>query len=114
MLLAALRDGRKGVIQTALFNLWHKDKLSVTGKGQTAVICRNPDADSAVPLSSIEETIYQFITTASLNPTYFFQDKSLHKAVDLHLKPINRVLEGAHLKQTEEVQALGGRYYCLF
>lgn len=101
--LAALRDGRKGVIQTALFNLWQKDKLSVAGKEQTAVIHRNPNADHTVSLNPIEETIYQSITTSGQNPAYFFQDKALHAAIDIHLRPINRTLEGAHLKQTDAV-----------
>jgi uncharacterized protein (TIGR04222 family) len=98
--IAALRDGRKGVIQTALFSLWHKGDLSVAGKGRTAVIHRN-NFERSTPLNPIEETVYQFTSMFSRDPTYFFRNKSLHKAVDIQLKSINRTLEGAHLKKTE-------------
>jgi len=42
--IAALRDGRKGVIQTALFNLYNRELLTITGTGNTAQVQRNNSA----------------------------------------------------------------------
>jgi len=47
--IAALRDGRKGVIYTALFKLWNSELLTLSGKGHKATIYRTTNALNRQP-----------------------------------------------------------------
>ncbi|HHB92011.1 MAG TPA: TIGR04222 domain-containing membrane protein [Thioploca sp.] len=96
--IAALRDGRKGIIQTALFNLWQQKFLIVSGKNNMVKIRKKIIPDKQ-PKNSIEDIIYQF-TINPRKPTEFFTNASLRSRIDFHIKPINNTLENLHLKRT--------------
>ncbi len=96
--IAALRDGRKGIIQTALFNLWQQKFLIVSGKKNTVKIRKKIIPDKQ-PKNSIEDIIYQF-TINPRKPTEFFTNASLRSRIDFNMKPINNTLENLHLKRT--------------
>ena len=96
--IAALRDGRKGIIQTALFNLWRQKFLIVSGKKNTVKIRKKIIPDKQ-PKDSIEDIIYQFANNPR-KPTEFFTDAALRSRVNIHIKPINNTLENLHLKRT--------------
>ncbi|MFK5969890.1 MAG: TIGR04222 domain-containing membrane protein [Candidatus Marithrix sp.] len=96
--IAALRDGRKGIIQTALFNLWQQKFLIVSGKKNTVKIRKKIIPDKQ-PENSIEDIIYQFAHNPR-KPTEFFTDATLRSRIDSHIKPINSTLENLHLKRT--------------
>jgi len=97
--IAALRDGRKGVIHTVLFNLWHHQLLEVSGIGHNAKVSINRKVLDQQPANKFEETILNF---AKINrkPADFFTDTPLRRRIDKHIKPINQKLEKLHLKHT--------------
>ncbi|MEK7991252.1 MAG: TIGR04222 domain-containing membrane protein [Thiotrichaceae bacterium] len=97
--LAALRDGRKGVIHTALFNLWNRGLLASDRNSANPKVQRvNVATDD--PVGEIENAIYQFTWTAR-RPSEFFTDATLCKKIDPMIRPINRKLEKMHLKFKE-------------
>ncbi len=96
--IAALRDGRKGIIQTALFNLWQQKFLIVSGKKNTVKIRKKIIPDKQ-PKNNIEDVIYQFANNPR-KPTEFFTNATLRSHIDIHIKPINNTLENLHLKRT--------------
>jgi uncharacterized protein (TIGR04222 family) len=97
--IAALRDGRKGVIQTALFNLYNRELLTITGTGNSAQVQIN-DSATQKPEGAIEEVIYQFANQAR-KPAAFFKNTALQESLDKFLEPINQKLENMHLKPTD-------------
>ncbi len=97
--MAALRDGRKGVIQTALFNLWNRKLITASGKGNTVRIRRKIESNRH-PEGEIEHAIYKF-AHKTRKPTDFFTNIALRKQIDIYIKPINQTLEQLHLKRTE-------------
>ncbi|MDM8569315.1 TIGR04222 domain-containing membrane protein [Thiotrichales bacterium HSG1] len=96
--IAALRDGRKGVIQPALFNLWKQKFLITSGKKNTTKVRKKIIPDKQ-PVNGVEDAIYQFATNPR-KPIEFFTNPSLRSNIDLHTKSINKTLEGLHLKRT--------------
>jgi len=96
--IAVLRDGRKGVIQTALYNLWSQKFLIISGKKNTVKVRKKIIPDKQ-PSNSIEDVIYQF-TNNPRKPTEFFTNISLRLDIDKHVRPINKTLENLHLKRT--------------
>jgi len=97
--IAALRDGRKGVIQMALFNLWMHKLLMIKGRGNTVNVRRKAEINWHAS-GNIEKAIYQFAHT-SRKPTEFFTDSTLQKQIDAYINPINQRLEELHLKHTK-------------
>ena len=97
--IAALRDGCRGVIQTALFNLWNNNLITLTGKGNTSQI-RRVNSSSHQPENEIEEILYQF-ASIKRRPVDFFLDPNVIYRVDKQMKFINYTLEKFHLKRTE-------------
>lgn len=98
--LAALRDGRKGVIHTALFNLWHRGLLASDRNSSNPKVQR-VNVATEYPHGQIEDAIYQFTWTAR-KPTEFFTDTALRKKLDPLIRPMNRKLEKMHLKFKED------------
>ncbi len=99
--IAALRNGRKGVIQTALFELWHRKLITTRGKAHLAEIRKvNLATTKERPKNEIEQNIYNF-AHITRKPGDFFSDTTLRSNIDKHLKPINQRLEQLHLKQTD-------------
>ncbi len=98
--LAALRDGRKGVIHTALFNLWHRGLLASDRNSANPKVQR-VNVATDYPRGEIEDAIYQF-TWIARRPTEFFTDTALRKKLDSLIRPINRKLEKMHLKFRED------------
>ncbi|MCK5877058.1 MAG: TIGR04222 domain-containing membrane protein [Candidatus Marithrix sp.] len=96
--ISALRDGRKGVIQIALFNLWKQKFLITSGKKNTIKIRKKIIPDKQ-PTNNIEDTIYQFATNPR-KPIEFFTNSLLRSSIDFHTKSINKTLENLHLKRT--------------
>ncbi|OAD18961.1 conserved hypothetical protein, membrane [Candidatus Thiomargarita nelsonii] len=95
--IAALRDGRKGLIQTALLELWNRKLITSHGKEEQAEI---KSVVNQLPNDEIEQAIYDFAHTTR-KPADFFSDSGLHSRIDRHLKPINQRLEQLHLKPTD-------------
>ena len=96
--IAALRDGCRGVIQMALFNLWNNNLITLTGKGNASQI-RRVNSSSHQLENEIEEILYQF-ASIKRRPADFFLDPSVLYRVDKHIKYINLTLEKLHLKRT--------------
>ncbi|MCP4702950.1 MAG: TIGR04222 domain-containing membrane protein [Gammaproteobacteria bacterium] len=98
--IAALRAGRKGVIQTVLFLLWHRKLIKISGKGRTARIMkgefRQPTANP------LEEAVYNFVVRVKRKPGEFFNPSrrslGLHSKIDELLGPVNQTLEELHLR----------------
>ncbi len=78
--IAALRDGRKGVIQMALFNLWGHKLLMIWGKGNAVSIQKKTEVDWH-PDGNIEKAIYQF-SDASQRPSDFFTNTTLREQIE--------------------------------
>jgi uncharacterized protein (TIGR04222 family) len=97
--IAALREGHKGIIQAALFNLWHQKLLITSGIGKSVQIQKN-DALTLQSEGKIEEIIYQFATQPRA-PAEFFTNIALQARMDKQIKPINLKLETKHLKRTD-------------
>jgi uncharacterized protein (TIGR04222 family) len=97
--IAALRDGRKGVIQTALFELWNRKLITSRGKEEQAKVKSVINVNEQ-PKDEIEQAIYDFAQTTR-KPADFFSDTGLRSRLDRHLKPINRCLEQLHLKPSD-------------
>jgi len=95
--IAALRDGRKGLIQTALFELWNRKLITSRGKEAQAKV---KSVVNQQPKDEIEQAIYDF-AHRTRKPADFFSDTSLRSRLDKYLKPINWRLEQLHLKPTE-------------
>jgi uncharacterized protein (TIGR04222 family) len=96
--IAALRDGCRGVIQIALFNLWNNNLITLTGKGNASQI-RRVNSSSHQPENEIEEVLYQF-ASIKRRPADFFLDPSVLYRIDKQIKNINFTLEKLHLKRT--------------
>ena len=117
--IAALRNGRKGVIQTALFNLYCRKELfsfktitepynrkihSSTEKVSFRNIakvtkCVINDSPIEQPEGRIEEVIYQFAQESQARkPTDFFTDQGLRTTLDKLIAPINQKLIQKHQK----------------
>ncbi len=96
--IAALRDGYRGVIQIALFNLWNSNLITSTGKGNALQI-RRINSSSHQPENEIEEILYQF-ASIKRKPADFFLDPGVLSRIDKHIKYINYTLEKLHLKRT--------------
>jgi uncharacterized protein (TIGR04222 family) len=96
--IAALRDGCRGVIQSALFNLWNNNLITLTGKGNASQI-RRVNSSSHQPENEIEEILYQF-ASIKRRPTDFFLDPGVLYRIDKQMKSINNTLEKLHLKRT--------------
>lgn len=97
--IAALRDGRKGVIYTALFKLWNSKLLTLSGKGHKATIYRTNNALTRQP-EGFEKTIFHFVYKPR-QPVDFFRDTALRKSVDRYFESINQKLEKRQLKRTD-------------
>jgi uncharacterized protein (TIGR04222 family) len=95
--IAALRDGRKGVIHTALFNLWQRELLT---KSATGTQVQRNDSSTKQPEGAIEERLYQF-AMQKREPADFFTDTWLRAYLDKQMVPINQTLTRKHLKRTE-------------
>lgn len=96
--IAALREGYRGVIQIALFNLWKNNLITLTGKGNALQI-RRISSSSHQPENEIEEILYQF-ASIKRRPADFFLDPGVLYRLDKPIKYINHILEKLHLKRT--------------
>jgi uncharacterized protein (TIGR04222 family) len=97
--LAALREGRKGVIHTALFNLWHRGLLT-SDRNSAYPKVQRVNVSTSVPHGDIETALYKFTWTAR-RPIEFFTDAELSRKLDALIRPMNRKLESMHLKVKE-------------
>jgi uncharacterized protein (TIGR04222 family) len=97
--MAALRDGRKGVIETALFNLYNRDLLTITGTGYNTADVQKNDSTTQKPEGAIEEIVYEF-TNQTRKPKDFFTNTALQNSLDKFIEPINQKLEEMQLKFT--------------
>lgn len=98
--IAALREERKGVIHTALFNLWNDKLIEVSGKNQDAevkIISKN----NLAPKNIFEAIIYKYIAEQPRNPKEFFNQASFHSQIDAELETIYQKLEKLHLRRFE-------------
>lgn len=98
--IAALREERKGVIHTALFNLWNADLIKVEGKNQDAEV-KITSKNNLVPKNTFEAMIYNFIAEQPRNPKEFFNQASFHPSMDAELETIYQKLEKLHLRRLE-------------
>lgn len=96
--IAVLRDGRRGVIYVALFNLWLSQQIAVSvtkRKAEINSVVSNP------PNKEFETIIFNFIGQKICNPYDFFKNKALNTRLDKAIKPIEHQLETWHLKKTQ-------------
>ncbi|MEY3219882.1 MAG: hypothetical protein RIT27_1239 [Pseudomonadota bacterium] len=99
--IAALRDGRKGVIHTALFNLWQADLIKVSGKNQDAHISLVSPQHLA-PKNNFEAILFHYIKEQPRKPADFFSASSIHDELNNALENSYQKLEKLHLRRTEE------------
>ena len=99
--IAALREERKGVIHTALFNLWNAQLIEVSGKNQDAQV-QITSKNNLAPKNSFEAMIYRFIAQQPRNPKEFFNQASFHSQMDAELETVYQKLEKLHLRRTEQ------------
>jgi uncharacterized protein (TIGR04222 family) len=99
--IAALREERKGVIHTALFNLWNEKLIEVSGKNQDAEI-KITSSNNLAPKNTFEAILYRFIAEQPRNPKDFFNQASFHAQFDEELENIYLKLEKLHLRRTPE------------
>ena len=64
--MAALRDGRKGIIHTALFSFWQHQRITTSGKMQEAKIS---SISSKPPQNEFEQILFSFIASSPVKPT---------------------------------------------
>lgn len=95
--MAALRDGRKGIIHTALFSFWQHQRITTSGKMQEAKIS---SISSKPPQNEFEQILFSFIAQKTRSPAEFFENTSLHEQLDKAIEPLNQKLEQWHLKKT--------------
>jgi len=110
--IAALREERKGVIHTALFNLWNAGLIEVSGKNQDAEV-KITSTNNLAPKNTFEAMIYRFISEQPRNPKEFFNQASFHSQMDAELETIYQKLEKLHLRrfsgQYEKMKKIGHR-----
>lgn len=114
--IAALREERKGVIHTALFNLWNADLIEVSGKNQDAQV-QITSKNNLAPKNTFEAMIYNFIAQQPRNPKEFFNQASFHSQMDAELETIYQKLEKLHLRrfesQYQQVKKIGNIVFWL-
>jgi uncharacterized protein (TIGR04222 family) len=95
--IAALRDGRKGIIYTALFSLWQHQRVTIFGNIYEAKI-------KAISLESppdkFEQIIFNFIGQQTRSATEFFENTFLTLQLDKAIEPLNQKLERWYLRKT--------------
>jgi uncharacterized protein (TIGR04222 family) len=96
--MAVLRDGCRGITQTALFNLWQHRLIMVKGKGKKIKIVRSRKARQQL-FTNIEELFYDFADSPR-RAIDFFRDSQLQTQLKSLIKPIDHNLEKLHLKRT--------------
>jgi uncharacterized protein (TIGR04222 family) len=99
--IAALREERKGIIHTALFNLWNADLIRVSGKNQDAVV-EIVSSNNFAPKNPFEAMLYHFIAKHPRTPKDFFEQSSFHSQMDAELETIYQKLDKLHLRRNEE------------
>jgi len=114
--ISALRDRRKAVIHTALFNLWNEKLIEVSGKDQDAEI-KITSSNNLAPNNTFEETLYNFIKEQPRNPNDFFEQAPFHTQFDKTLQPVYRKLEELHLRRDHQTykrtKKIGNRIFWL-
>lgn len=95
--IAALRDGRKGIIHTALFSLWQHQRITMSGETRNAKIS---SISSKPPQNEFEQIIFNFIAQRTRSPKEFFENAALHRQLNKVIEPLNQKLEQWHLKKT--------------
>jgi uncharacterized protein (TIGR04222 family) len=101
--IAALQRGNLGLIEIALFNLWHRQMLETSGQGRnTALIKQQPSSPQHFE-NEVEKVVYDFANTER-KPNEFLTNTHLHSQLKLATKPIHKHLERLHLKHTETRQ----------
>jgi len=119
--IAALREERKGVIHTALFNLWNaklieispekRKSISFSLKNAKLIKVSGEDRDAEVkitssnnlaPKNTVEAILYHFIAEQPRKPKEFFYQDSFHQQMDTELETTYQKLEKLHLRRTTE------------
>jgi uncharacterized protein (TIGR04222 family) len=119
--IAALREERKGIIHTALFNLWNtklieisaeKRKsisfslktaklINISGENRGAEI-KITSSNNLAPKNTFEAILYRFIAEQPRKPKEFFYQDSFHQQMDTALETTYQKLEKIHLRRTTE------------
>ena len=92
--IAALRDGRRGIIHTALFSLWQHQGITILREAKIKVISLES------PQDQFEQIIFNFIGQKTRRPREFFENTFLHLQLDKAIEPVNRKLEQWYLRKT--------------
>jgi uncharacterized protein (TIGR04222 family) len=96
--IAGLRDGKKGIIQTGLFNLWRYRLIIIKGKGeQTRILQKRVFRDW--PLGYFEQILHDFASDPR-KPEEFFSYTGLQSEINTFIQAINQNLEERHIKRT--------------
>lgn len=95
--IAALRDGRRGIIYTALFSLWQHQRITLFDNIREAKI-KAISLES--PQDQFEQIIFNFIGQKTRSPREFFENTFLHLQLDKAIEPLNRKLERWYLRKT--------------
>lgn len=92
--IAALRDGRRGIIYTALFSLWQHQRITILREAKIKAISLES------PQDQFEQIIFNFIGQTTRRPREFFENTFLHLQLDKAIEPLNRKLEQWYLRKT--------------
>lgn len=108
--IAALRKQRKGVIHTALFNLYNAKLIEIFGKNQDAEI-KITSSNNLAPKNIFEAILYRFIAEQPRNPKDFFNQAPFHSQMDAELETTYQKLEKLHLQhfsnKYEKIKKIG-------
>ncbi len=95
--IAALNGSSKSVFLVALFSLWQRGLLSITGKADsTRVQSTHTHSEYERPKAGLEETIYFSVQNSTKAKEVLALD------VSKYLQPIYQGLEDSHLLQTAQ------------
>jgi len=98
--MAALQpDERTRIIHIALFNLWHRQFIIISGEGREIQI---ESSSSAPPPDKIEKLIFNFINQKVRTPAEFFENIILLSQLDKTIEPLHQKLEQQHLQKTSQ------------
>jgi uncharacterized protein (TIGR04222 family) len=97
--LAALRGREKLAIQIAVFRLWDRKLIDISGEGKNAEIQVRKQSRQN-PSGAVEGEIYQFLQSPEKLKD-MFSNTGLRNRIKMHLEPVQRELERLHIARTK-------------
>ena len=94
LLTALLRDGKNGVLQVILYDLWKRQIIQIQGEGRYTLVKSNHN--SLVQLDELEQKIVQYVEIPR-KPHELFKSTVLSEGVEKCIGHLREKLEELHL-----------------